>query len=314
MTSPRHPASRAGVEPALSATRDVRPEDSDLDLFGITHAGLKRAENQDHFLIARIYPQIHVDGTSLPDISEVPLRGRRLATVMLVADGVGGATDGGTAARLATETITRYVANTFRCYHAIGAGKDGEFFAALREAAMEAHDAVRAEAVARGDDAHLATTLTLGIGVWPWVYTVQIGDSRAYIYTHGELHQITRDQTVAQGLVDEGVLKPEVAERSPLAHVLSSALGAPEALPVVYRTDVTERGCILVYCTDGLTKHVSNDEIARECARVESAEQLGRLLLQMALDRGGSDNISIIIARAPLKPSARSSSSAGETS
>ena len=314
MTSPRDVASRAGVEPALTATRDVRPEDSDLDLFGITHAGLRRAENQDHFLIARIYPQIHVDGTSLPDVSELPLRGRRLATVMLVADGVGGATDGGTAARLATETITRYVANTFRCYHAIGAGKDDEFFAALREAAMEAHDAVRAEAVSRGDDAHLATTLTLGIGVWPWLYTVQIGDSRAYIYTHGELHQITRDQTVAQGLVDEGVLKPESAERSPLAHVLSSALGAPEALPVVYRTDVTERGCILVFCTDGLTKHVSNDEIARECARVQSAEQLGRLLLQMALDRGGSDNISIIVARAPLKSSVPSSFSGGQTS
>jgi len=85
--------------------------------------------------------------------------------------------------------------------------------------------------------------------------------------------------------------------------VLSSALGAPEAVPVVSRVDVTERGCILVFCTDGLTKHVSNDEIARECARIKSAEQLGRRFLELALERGGSDNISIIIAHAPLKRS-----------
>jgi protein phosphatase len=290
-----------GVDTRSSLTRDVRPDDADLDLFGITHPGLERAENQDHFLVARVYPQIHVDGTSLPDLATVPLRGRRLGTVLLVADGVGGAKDGGTAARLATETITRYVADTFRAYHAVGVGKDDEFFAALTDAALKAHDAIRAESVTRGHEGDLSTTLTLGIGVWPWLYVVQIGDSRAYIFTHGALHQITHDQTVAQGMVDKGVWKPELAARSPYAHVLSSALGSSEAEPVVSRVDVTERGCILLFCTDGLTKHVSNDEIANECARCASAEQLGRQLLQVALDRGGSDNISIVIARAPLK-------------
>ena len=292
---------RTAAETRAGSSRDVRPEDADLDLFGITHPGLKRSENQDHFLLARVYPHIEVDGTSLPDLSTLPLRGRRLGTVLLVADGVGGATDGGTAAKLATEAITRYVANTFRCYHATGAGKDDEFFAALREAALQAHDTVRAETVSRGADASLATTLTLGIGVWPWLYVVQVGDSRAYLYTRGALHQVTHDQTVAQDLVDQGLLKPERAEHSPFAHVLSSSLGGSEAVPVVSRVDVTERGCIVLFCTDGLTKHVSNDEIARECAQIKTAEQLGRQLLQMALDRGGSDNISIIIAYAPLR-------------
>jgi protein phosphatase len=292
---------RTAADTRSGSSRDVRPEDADLDLFGITHPGLQRAENEDHFLLARVYPQIEVDATSLPDLSILPLRGRRLGTVLLVADGVGGATDGGTAAKLATEAITRYVANTFRCYHAAGAGKDDEFFAALRDAALQAHDTVRAEGVSRGEKASLATTLTLGIGVWPWLYVVQVGDSRAYLYTHGALHQVTHDQTIAQSLVDQGVLKPETAERSPLAHVLSSALGGSEAVPVVSRVDVTERGCIVLFCTDGLTKHVSNDEIARECAQIKSAQQLGRDLLQMALDRGGSDNVSIIVAYAPLR-------------
>jgi PPM family protein phosphatase len=287
------------------ASLNVRPEDHEIDLFGITHPGKKRKENQDHFFVARVYPQVVIDATSLTDTAQLPLRGRRLGTVMMVADGVGGSSDGGTAARLATERITRYAADILRCYHAIAAANDAETFPALREAALHAHDAIRAEAVARGDQARLATTLTLGVGVWPWLYVVQVGDSRAYVYTHGTLHQVTRDQTLAEGLVDEGVLKAEDAKRSPFGSVLSSSLGGPEALPVVTRTDITERGCVILFCTDGLTKHVSNEEIADACGRIVSAEQLGRQLLELALDRGGSDNISIVIARAPLTPHKR---------
>jgi protein phosphatase len=291
---------RDGRVSTVHASQTPPPEDHELDLFGITHTGHRRADNQDHFLVARVCPQIIIDATSLPDLAQLPLRGRRLGTLILVADGVGGATDGAAAARLATETVTRYVANTLRCYHAVGAGRDDEFFNSLRQAALEAHDAVRAETVARGIDGTLATTLTLGIAVWPWLYVVQVGDSRAYIYTHGALRQITRDQTVAQSLVDQGVLTADTAKHSPLAHMLSSAIGAPEAMPVVSREDITERGCILLFCTDGLTKYVSNDEIATACSQITSAEQLSRHLLQMALDRGGSDNISIVAARAPL--------------
>src|SRR4029079_2960722 len=176
-----------------------------------------------------------------PSDCPLPLRGTRLGTVLLVADGVGGAVDGAEASRLATLAIAASVASSFRSYHAAGAGRDEEFLASLREAALQAHDRVRAESVANGLGT-MATTLTLGIGVWPWLYVVQVGDSRAYLYTRGALHQVTHDQTVAQSLVDQGLLKPERAERSPLAHVLSSALGASEAVPVVSRVDVTERG------------------------------------------------------------------------
>jgi serine/threonine protein phosphatase PrpC len=116
---------------------------------------------------------------------------------------------------------------------------------------------------------------------------VQVGDSRAYIYTHGMLHQITRDQTLAQELVDEGAMRAEDLHRSPLSNVLSSA-------------SVAERGCTLVFCTDGLTRHVSHTEIAAACAGISSSERTARDLLQMALDRGGLDNITIIVARAPL--------------
>lgn len=278
-----------------------RPSDDELDMFGITHRGLKRADNQDHFLLATVHPRIVVHGTSLSDPDSLPLLGSRLGTILLVADGVGGAADGADAARVAAESVARYVSSTLRCYHAIGVARDEEFLDALREAAMQAHDAVVAEATTRPGHRRMATTLTLGIGVWPWLYVVQVGDSRAYIYTRGQLKQITRDQTVGQLMVDEGALKPEQLQQSPLSNVLASAIGAAEALPEVSRVDVSERGCVLLFCSDGLTKHVKNAEIAQACAAVQSAEQLCRDLLQLALDRGGSDNVTIVIARAPRK-------------
>src|SRR5688500_8622854 len=98
----------------------VRPEDDELDLFGITHRGKVRPENQDHFLVSTVHPQVVIHGTSLPDPESLPLRGTRLATVLVLADGVGGATDGSLAARVATEAVMRYVASTLRSYHAAG--------------------------------------------------------------------------------------------------------------------------------------------------------------------------------------------------
>jgi len=279
----------------------ARPADDELDMFGLTHPGLKRAQNQDHFMLATVHAQIVVHGSSLDWSTELPLRGARLGTILLVADGVGGSSDGAAAAQLATQTVTQYVASSLRCYQEIGSGQDPEFLTALHEAAMRAHDAVRAEAATRSNKSRLATTLTLGIGVWPWLYVVQVGDSRAYIHAQGQLRQITRDQTIAQALLDVGALKPEQLHQSPLSHVLASAIGGDEATPVVSRVNVSERGCILIFCTDGLTKHVSDEEIAALCASGLAAEPLARRLLEMALERGGSDNITIVIARAPEK-------------
>ena len=77
-----------------NSARWIRPEDDELDLFGITHRGKVRPENQDHFLISTVHPQVVVHGTSLPNPELLPLRGTRLASVFVLADGVGGATAG----------------------------------------------------------------------------------------------------------------------------------------------------------------------------------------------------------------------------
>jgi serine/threonine protein phosphatase PrpC len=275
-----------------------RPRDDELDLYGLTHAGRVRTENQDHFLLCTIHPQVVVHGTSLDDPAGIALRGQRLATILLVADGVGGSAAGRKASRLATEAVTEYIASALRCYNTPGASNEGEFIEALREAAMKAHETVRADAETRGDGREMATTLCLGIVVWPWLYVLQVGDSRCYFYQDGELRQVTHDQTMAQDLVDKGVLTREVARHSPLNHVLWSAIGASEARPEIERVDVRRRGCVILVCTDGLTKHVTDAEIAEHLGRMQSAEQVTRDLLQLALDRGGSDNVTLVVGRA----------------
>jgi protein phosphatase len=278
----------------------ARPRDVELDLFGITHIGLVRKENQDHFMLCTVHPQVVVHGTSLPDADKLPLRGERLATYMLVADGVGGGSGGGDASRLALETITEYVASSLRSYHAAGAASDGEFYQAMTAAALEAHQAVRQRAL-NDPDHKMATTLTLAVAVFPWMYVIQVGDSRCYRYWNGELTQMTRDQTIAQALVDQGIMPAERAETSPFSHVLSSAIGGDTATPAVTRIDIP-RGCVILLATDGLTKHVSTAEIKAHVEAMTSSEQLCRALLQLVLDRGATDNVTLIAARAPVPP------------
>lgn len=276
-----------------------RPQDNELDMFGLTHPGKVRAENQDHFLLCTIHPQVVVHGSSLPHVDDLPLRGQRLATILLVADGVGGATSGGNAARVATEAVTRYVSSTLRCYHTAGSNDEHVFLDALKAAAFEAHIAVRTESEKHHGGNVSATTLTLGIVVWPWLYVLQVGDSRCYVYSRGILRQATRDQTVAQNLVDQGLLPADRLRASPFNNVLASAIGAEEAKPEVTRHDLSERSSVVLVCSDGLTKHVKDAEIADHLSKMKSTQQLCTDLLELALDRGGHDNITIVAGRAP---------------
>jgi len=279
-----------------------RIRDDELDLFGLTHPGKVRTENQDHFLVCTVHPEVIVHGTSLPDIDELPLRGERLATLFLVADGVGGGEGGSDASRIAAETVTRYVSSTLRSYHAAGTSDESKLLESLRTAALEAHQAVRAEAASRPEPRAMATTLTLGLAIWPWLYVVQLGDSRCYYYWNGKVHQVTRDQTVGQDLVDQGLLPRERLPVSPFKDVLSSAAGADEALPEVTRVRIDRSGSALFFCTDGLTKHVSDEEIAAAIKDNPRSEEVCRALLDLALDRGGTDNITMVIGRRRQAP------------
>lgn len=284
-----------------------RPRDEELDLYGVTHPGKVRETNQDHFLVCTVHPQVVVHKTSLPRVEELPLRGSRLATILVVADGVGGGEFGSEAAQLATESLTRYVSCTLRSYHAAGKASDKELLDSLRTAIGEAHEAVLADAASRDPPSRMASTLTVGLVIWPWVYVVQVGDSRGYYWDGTRLQRLTRDQTIAQDLVDKGVLPAERIDLSPYRNVLASAIGGGEATPEVTSTRMRRSGTLL-FCTDGLTKHVTDEEIGERMARMTGSKQLSHELLDLALERGGSDNITIVVGRAPVEktpPAAR---------
>ena len=276
---------------------DRKPFDDEIDVFGLTHAGKVRPENQDHFLICALRKQMVVHQTSLPATDRLMAGPERLAFLAMVADGVGGGARGEEASRLALEGVTQYVCGTMRSYYAAGSAEDQEFFEALQEGALQCHEELRRRGEENSEYSGMATTLTLFLGVWPRAYLLQLGDSRCYICRNGELRQLTRDQTMAQELKDLGVLTPGETPPARLARTLSSSLGGRQTAPVVTRLDMTW-GTVLLLCSDGLTNHVTDDRIRERLRGMQSARQVCEDLLGDALQDGGSDNITIIVGRA----------------
>jgi serine/threonine protein phosphatase PrpC len=273
-----------------------KPRDDEIDTFGITHVGKVRKENQDQFLIALLHRRINVILTSLSDAQRAALSGdERVGAFAMVADGVGGGEGGAEASAAALETVTEYVKQSSACFYR-GDSAEEEFINELEAAANRAHKAILAARDAAGRTGTMATTLTFWFGTWPKAYLLQVGDSRFYLFRDDKLRQVTRDQTMAQDLVDEGVLTRTAAFRTQFANVLSSALGAENAAPVVTRL-TQEWGSVGLLCSDGLTKHVSDERIEARIRNMTSAKQVCEQLLQDALDGGGSDNITIIVGR-----------------
>jgi protein phosphatase len=218
-----------------------------------------------------------------------------MAYLAMVADGVGGGSGGGEASATALQVTMEYVDSLITTYLA-KRDDEAEFVRLLQEAAMRAHEAVVARRRAADIEGTMATTLTVYMGMWPTYYLLQVGDSRYYVYKQGELRQVTRDQTMAQDLVDQGILSQTAASRTPLAHVLSSAIGADAAMPVVHRLR-SDWANVHLLCSDGLIKHVSDERIAEVLGSMTSAKQACEQLLQDALDGGGSDNVTVVIGR-----------------
>ena len=283
----------------VQSITDRKPRDDEIDVYGVSDRGKVRKNNEDHFLLASVHRRVNVVSTNLSELDRLPLADQRLAFMAMVADGVGGATGGERASAMALETATRYVVSSMDCYDR-AAAMDGTMAPALQDAVMKAHEAVLDLASAEGDGVRMATTLTLWMGVWPWYYLVQVGDSRYYLYRDGLLTQVTRDQTIAQELLDQGVFTRAIAERSHFKNVLSSAIGGEASLPVITRLRADWDNVHLL-CTDGLTKHVSDERIAERLRTMTSAKDACEQLLQDALDGGGSDNITIIVGRATAR-------------
>lgn len=273
-----------------------KPLDEEIDVFGITHQGKVRQTNQDHFLICSLSKKMDVLRSSLDHATELfRPEAERLAFLALVADGVGGSAAGEEASRLAVEAVTRYVSESIDVYYTSDPTDDRAFVRSLTDAVHRSHaDLTRARE--RAGIKSMATTLTLFIGVWPKAYLLQVGDSRYYVLRGDELTQVTRDQTLAQELVDQRVMSKDQVAGLPWADVLSSSLGGAETVPAVTSLD-QDWNYVHLLCTDGLTKHVSDGRIRERLMHMTSAEQVCRELLQDALDGGGTDNITLIVER-----------------
>jgi serine/threonine protein phosphatase PrpC len=283
-------------------TVERKPRDDEIDVYGVTHPGKVRTENQDHFLICSLRKQVDIRMTSLPDAEKLVADPERLAFVAMVADGVGGGAKGEEASRIALEAVIQYVTKSIESYYAANRQAEGKLIQAIEEGALQCH----AELVRRGqedpDYRGMATTLTLYFGVWPKSYLLQVGDSRCYLLRSGELTQITRDQTMAQELIDLGVITRTDAASTRLANSLSSSLGGRQTEPVVTRFDMNWSTVVLL-CSDGLTRHVPDEQIRNRLSTMTSAQQVCEDLLQDALEAGGTDNITIVVGRPWAKES-----------
>ena len=273
-----------------------RPQFSDIDAFGMTHPGKVRPENQDHFFQGSLARGVRVEQSSVTDGEGGMLHFERLASLAIVADGVGGSAGGEEAARRAVEGLVSSVSAFF--HEAEGREReDPEVFSRiLHDAALAVHESLLKQAEGVGGERRFATTLTLFLGLWPHAYLLQVGDSRCYICQDGELTQISRDQTLAQELVDRGAMTQTRAEKSRWSNVLSSAVGGRQAEPVVTRV-VRDWGTVVLLCSDGLTKHVSDERIRERLTSMTSSRQVVEQLIQDALDDGGTDNIPLIVGR-----------------
>ena len=280
-----------------------RPVTADVDCFGLTDQGKVRRKNDDHFLIASLHKLMRVHLTSLPDPDAMPLVSESRGFLFMVADGVGGRPHGDLASGTALRYIAQYVTHLMDLYNRLDPERETQFLAELEKSVQRSHEILVAETERSGQGRGGATTLTMVAAVWPRAYLVQVGDSRCYRLRDGTLERMSQDQTMAQALVEQGALSPSDAEHSPLRNLLASALGGTEARPVTAATDIRWDDVMLM-CTDGLTKHVPETEIEAELRATTSAQASCRHLVDLALERGGTDNVTVLVSR--LRPRRRS--------
>lgn len=284
------------LDPSAHNAVERKPRDDEIDVFGLTHRGKVRPLNEDHFLIASLHKKVQVYMTSLSQTQTFTGDTERLAFLAMVADGVGGGPHGDEASRRAVEMTTEYVMRSLHCYYTTDALDEQAFPERLEEAALHCHADLQRSAQEDAELAGMATTLTLWFSVWPRGYLLQVGDSRAYLLRDRRLTQLSHDQTMAQVLIDQGILSRTDAAGTRWEHVLASSIGGPESLPVV--TQVHQQwGDVGLLCSDGLTKHVPDERIRQRLLEMPSAKAGCEGLLDDALAAGGTDNITIVIGR-----------------
>jgi protein phosphatase len=289
-------------QPSIDTSGRKRPQAFSslvrVDAAGWSHPGKVRPNNEDHFLISRFGRYLETLQSNLPE-GAVPGCAEETGYGLLVADGVGGKAGGEVASTLAISTLVNLVLATPDWILRLD---DHEWTEEVLERAKERCDQINEvlleESASHPELAGLGTTLTLACSLGRDVFVAHVGDSRAYLFRGGRLHQLTRDHTLAQVLVDQGLLDKRQARVHRLRHVLTNVLGGStrEVLPEVRPAHLEDGDCLLL-CTDGLTEMVDERRIAEILARPERSKDLCQRLVDLALEAGGKDNVTVVVAR-----------------
>jgi serine/threonine protein phosphatase PrpC len=277
------------VAPPLPAALAVKA-------FGITDTGKVRKSNEDQFLISELSKRMRVWQTSLP---EPQLQvGEDRAHLFLVADGMGGHRAGERASAIAVAAIEQFTLNTFRWFFATDSPGAQKVLAQFQSALSQADATILEEASENPELQGMGTTLTMAFQLGAQLCIVHVGDSRAYLYRAGALHQLTKDHTIVAELVRTGALQPDQVASHPLRHVITNVVGGPKVgVKVEARAFEVQAGDRLLLCSDGLTEMVTNDAIAAVLDKESEPEAGAKALLALANEGGGRDNITVVIVR-----------------
>ena len=224
----------------------------------------------------------------------------RTRLLLMVADGMGGHKRGDVASRTAVRAVARTLLPLLT-------GEDNipraTYDRELRAAVSNANHAIFEEARRHPECEGMGTTLSLAVVDGRHLHVANVGDSRTYIINLREILQVTRDHSLVQELVDRGELMPEEARHHPRKNVITMALGVYDEVTPDIGTLTTEPGDMVLLCCDGLVNHVEDEEIQRVVMEARDPQSACETLIALANKGGGTDNISVIVARAqPLSP------------
>lgn len=260
-----------------------------IRVFAKSDLGKARDHNEDNFLVADLSRR---DCTAPVSEREYELGDRGL--LLMVADGMGGAAAGELASEMATDTVYKELLSSWlREQEATGQ----RFALRLKEAVETANQQIHDYAKAHPENRGMGTTATAVGILGDHLYLTQVGDSRAYLVREGAAHQLTKDQSLMQRLVEAGELTEEEAAQSERRNIILQALGPDAKVKVDLTHQEIRRGDTVVLCSDGLSGQVKKEEIARQVSETRDLKAVCDRLVALANERGGPDNITVVVAR-----------------
>ena len=224
--------------------------------------------------------------------------------LFILSDGMGGEAHGEVASAMAVEAVEKFCTNPEEhkedsgvTLHGAASDSWGPQTKVLQNAVFQANYQIFQSAQKHPEQRGMGATLTTGWLNGTKLSIAHVGDSRAYLLRTGNLQQLTNDHSLVAEQVRRGILTPQQAEESEMQSVLLRALGAnPEVDVEVDEIDVMPRD-VLLFCSDGLTRMVTEPEIAGKLHAETDPVSAAQILVDLANERGGLDNVTVIVVR-----------------